>query len=116
MLSIHPEVQDFADEDEKNYETNEIDKDRWSSSAFLLLTKNWKIQNNKIRHANLVHVLSKEEQVKRSKGRTFSPVKPSWKRKMARVQTFNYYVFLMKHSVATQCKGFNGKYTDRGRL
>ena len=26
MLSIHPEVQDFGDEDETNYETDEINK------------------------------------------------------------------------------------------
>ena len=27
MLSIHPEVQDFGDEDETNYETDEINKE-----------------------------------------------------------------------------------------
>ena len=27
MLSIHPEVQDFGDEDETNYETDEVNKE-----------------------------------------------------------------------------------------
>ena len=34
MLGIHPEVQDFGDEDEKNCETEEINKKAWTSSAF----------------------------------------------------------------------------------
>ena len=44
MLSIHPGVQDFGDEDEKNCETDEINNENMESSAFLFLTKNGKIQ------------------------------------------------------------------------
>ena len=47
-------------------------KKTWTSSESLLLTKNRKdITYNKIRQANLVQALSKEERVEGSKGRTF---------------------------------------------
>ena len=59
MLSIHPEVQDFGDEDETNYETDEINKENMNEFwIFIADQKSEKyITHNKIRQANLVHVL-----------------------------------------------------------
>ena len=74
MLSIHLEAQDFVDEDEMNYETDEIKKENLNESwIFIAEQKSEKyIIYNKIRQANLMQVLSKEERVERSKRRTFS--------------------------------------------
>ena len=59
MLSIHPEVQDFGEEDETNYETNEINKE--NINEFWIFISDQKLEkyitNNKIRQANLVPVL-----------------------------------------------------------
>ena len=53
MLSIYPEVQDFGDEGETNYETDEINKE-----IFIADQKSEKyIKYNKIRQANLLQVL-----------------------------------------------------------
>ena len=118
MVSIHPEVQDFVDEDETNYETDEINKENMNElSTFIADQKSEKyITCNKIRQANLVQVLSKEERVERSKIRIFSSVKFCKKEKWRSVQTCNPHVFSTKHSVAPQPKGFNGEFAKRRRL
>ena len=45
MLSIHPRVKDFRNEIEKNYETDEINKENMKEVCIFIVTKNWKIQN-----------------------------------------------------------------------
>ena len=59
MLSVHPEVRDFGDEDETNYETDEINK--VNMNEFLIFIADRKsekyITYNKIRQANLAQVL-----------------------------------------------------------
>ena len=59
MLSIHPEVRDFGDEDETNYEMDEINKENMSEFwIFIADQKSEKyITYSKIRYANLVQVL-----------------------------------------------------------
>ena len=73
MLSIHPEVKDFGNEDETNYETDEINNE--NMKEFCIFVTDQKIGKyktyNKIRQVSLVQVLSREERVKRSKILTF---------------------------------------------
>ena len=45
MLSIHPEVQDFGEEDEKNCETDEINKK--NMNEFCILISDQKSENTK---------------------------------------------------------------------
>ena len=45
MLSIHPEVQDFGDEDETNYETDEINKE--NMNEFCIFIAEQKSENTK---------------------------------------------------------------------
>ena len=45
MPSIHPEVQDFSDEDETNYETDEINKE--NMKEFCILIADQKSENAK---------------------------------------------------------------------
>ena len=45
MVSIHPRVKDFRNEIEKNYETDEINKENMKEVCIFIVTKNWKIQN-----------------------------------------------------------------------
>ena len=45
MLSIHPEVQDFGDEDETNYETDEINKE--NMNEFCIFIADQKSKNTK---------------------------------------------------------------------
>ena len=45
MLSIHPEVQDFGDEDETNYETDEINKE--NMKEFCIFIADQKSENTK---------------------------------------------------------------------
>ena len=45
MLSIHPEVQDFGDEDETNYETDEINKE--NMNEFCIFIADQKSENTK---------------------------------------------------------------------
>ena len=63
MLSIHPVVQHFADEDETNYETDEINKE--NMNEFCIFITGQKSENTKhktkIRQVNLVQILSNEE-------------------------------------------------------
>ena len=40
MLSIHPEVQDFGDEDETNYETDEINKENMNEFCIFIADQN----------------------------------------------------------------------------
>ena len=83
MLSIHSKVKDFGDEDETNYETDEIKKE--NMNEFWIFIADQKSEKYKtyitIRKANLVQVLSREEQVKGSKRRTFFHVKTFVKEK-----------------------------------
>ena len=39
MLSIYPEVKDFGDEDEMNYETNEINKENMNEFCNFIADK-----------------------------------------------------------------------------
>ena len=59
MLSIHPEVQHFGDEDKMNYETDEIIKE--NMNEFWIFIANQKsekyITYDKTQQANLVQVL-----------------------------------------------------------
>ena len=48
MLSIHPEVQHFVDEDETNYETDEINKENMNEFCIFIADQKSKIQNKKI--------------------------------------------------------------------
>ena len=59
MLSIHHEVRDFGDKDETNYKTDEINKENMNKFwIFIADQKSEKyITYNKVRQANLVHVL-----------------------------------------------------------
>ena len=41
MLSIHPEVQDFGDEDETNYETDEINKENMNECSIFIADEQW---------------------------------------------------------------------------
>ena len=61
MLSIHPEVQDFGDEDETNYKTDEINKENMSEFwIFIADQKSEKyITYNKIQQANLQVLVGK---------------------------------------------------------
>ena len=45
MVSIHPRVKDFRNEIEKNYETDEIDRENMKEVCIFIVTKNRKIQN-----------------------------------------------------------------------
>ena len=45
MLSIHPDVQDFGDEDEKNYETDKINKE--NMNEFCIFIFDQKSENTK---------------------------------------------------------------------
>ena len=45
MLSIHPEVQDLGDEDEKNYETDEMNKE--NMNEFCIFITDQKSENTK---------------------------------------------------------------------
>ena len=45
MLSIHPEVQDFGDEGETNYETDEINKE--NMNEFCIFIADQKSENAK---------------------------------------------------------------------
>ena len=45
MLSIHPEVQHFVDEDETNYETDEINKE--NMNEFCIFSADQKSENTK---------------------------------------------------------------------
>ena len=45
MLCIHPEVQDFGDEDEANYETDEVSKD--NMNEFCIFIADQKLENTK---------------------------------------------------------------------
>ena len=45
MLSIHPEVKDFGDEDEMNYESDEINKD--NMKEFCIFIADQKSENTK---------------------------------------------------------------------
>ena len=45
MLSIHPEVQDLGDEDEKNYETDEMNKENMNEFCIFITDQYPKIQN-----------------------------------------------------------------------
>ena len=45
MLSIHPEVQHFVDEDETNYETDEINKE--NMNEFCIFIADQKSENTK---------------------------------------------------------------------
>ena len=73
MLSIHPEVKDFGNEVEMNYETDEINKE--NIKEFCIFIADQKIRKyktyNKIRQGSLVQVLSRDERVKRTKIHTF---------------------------------------------
>ena len=79
MLNIHPEIQDFGDEDEKNCETDEINKENMNDFC-IFISADQKVRKyktyNKIRQANLVQVLLKEEREEGNKRRTFSTVIP----------------------------------------
>ena len=59
MPSIHSEVQDFGNEDETNYETDEINKENMSEFSIFIAgqTSEKYIKYNKIRQANLMQVL-----------------------------------------------------------
>ena len=73
MLSIHLEIKDSSGEDETNYKTDEIRKENMKEVCIFIADQ--KSENTKhptkIRQANLVQVLSKEERVEWSKRRTF---------------------------------------------
>ena len=45
MLSIHPEVEDFGDKDETNYETEEVNKE--NMNEFCIFISNQKSKNTK---------------------------------------------------------------------
>ena len=70
MLSIHPEVQDFGDKDETNYETDEINKEIMNEFRIFIAKIGKYKEYIKIRHANFVQGLSKER-LYGSKRRTF---------------------------------------------
>ena len=59
MRSIHAEVQDFGDEDETNYKTDEVNKENMNEFwIFITDQKSEKyITYNKIRLSNLMQVL-----------------------------------------------------------
>ena len=40
MVSIHPEVQDFVDEDETNYETDETNKENTNEFCIFIADQN----------------------------------------------------------------------------
>ena len=95
MLSIHLEVKDFGNKDETNYETDEINKENTRVLHFYCWPKIGKYKTyNKIRQANLLQVLSKEEGVEGSKRRTFSHRKTFVKQKNGvayEPSTFTYF-------------------------
>ena len=75
MPSIHLEVKDFGNEDETNYETDEITKENMRVLHFYCSPKFGKHKTyNKMRQANLLQALSKEEREEGRK-RTFSTLK-----------------------------------------
>ena len=83
------------------------------SSAFLSLTKNWKIQNIKQNTTSKPCASFVERRTRTGKQKTyFFHGKTSIKKKNG-VQTCNSCVFSTKHSVVPQYKGFNGKFTQR---
>ena len=59
MLSIHPEVQDFGDEDETNYEIGEVNKE--NMNEFCIFIADQKSENTKHKTKYYKQVLLKEE-------------------------------------------------------
>ena len=98
MLSIHPEVQDFVDEDETNYEKDEINKENMNEFCiFIADQKSEKcITYNKVRQKTLCKFWSKEKRVERSKIRTFFLCKTFVKKIGVALQTCNSYGFYIK--------------------
>ena len=72
MLSVHPEVQNFGDEDETNYETDEINKEIMNEFwIFTAVQKSGKhITYNKIRQVNPVHIFF-ERRTSRGRKKTY---------------------------------------------
>ena len=74
MLSIHPEVKGFGDEDETNCKTDEIDKE--NMKKFCIFIANQKLENTrpttKYNKQTLTNFWSKEERIEGTKIRTFS--------------------------------------------
>ena len=77
MLSIHPEVQDFGDEDETNYETDEINKE--NMNEFCIFIADQKSENTKhtietllVKHGKQVIIHKPPEKWERLRWTTFS--------------------------------------------
>ena len=118
MLSIHPEVQDFGDENETNHEIDEISKENMNKYSIFIADQ--KPENTKhtpkYDRQTSCKLCGKKNELREVKAVLFALFNLRKREKWRSVQTFHSYVFLTKRSAANQPKGFNGEFAKRRRL
>ena len=65
MLSIHQEVQDFGDEDEKNFETDEINKENMNNFCIFIADQKSENTNHTTKYKQILCKFRRKKNEKR---------------------------------------------------